>query len=139
MALKRDRKRKAWVIVLDSANPAAHEEILARAEVGQPLAALPPRTSIDKVLAVVDALVQVYLWRDAEDRMRFLKPVEPRKPETAYGRAQKHDWGQQVMGGFNPYIEAFRVDDLRLVTDIETGQTSFEYTRRPAFVPPHIG
>ncbi|MFT4281300.1 hypothetical protein [Microbacterium sp.] len=123
------------MIVLDSANPLAHSDVYAGVDAEQPLAVLPPRTSVDKVLAVVDAFVQAFIWRDADDRTRFLTPVNPRKPETAYGRAERHSWGQQVMGGVNPYIEAFQVDDLQVVTDPETGASRFEYTRRPVQRP----
>jgi hypothetical protein len=138
MATKRGRKRKAWVIILDSANPPAHQDVFERIERDQPLAVLPSRTSTDTVLVVVDSLLQAFIWRDGDDRTRFLTRVDPKKSETSYGRAQKHDWGQTVMGGTNPYIEAFRVDDLQVVTDTETRRSRFEYTRTPIQRPHHL-
>lgn len=36
----------------------------------------------------------------------------------------------QVHGGIDPYIEAFKVNDLVVVTDQETGDERFEFTRQ---------
>lgn len=123
MPEKRGRKRKAWVIVYDNPRPPYRGERYGGVEPGEPLVVLSSRTDIHKIQLVVDALVQALTVTYVEDKEDYL-----RKPPV-HGKAEIHAWGQQVMGGTNPYIEAFRVDDLRVVTDTETGATRFTFTR----------
>ncbi|MFI8632159.1 hypothetical protein ACIGEP_06165 [Microbacterium sp. NPDC077663] len=131
MPEKRGPKRKAWVIVYDDPRGPFRDSRYGVAEPGEPLAIFPSRTPIERIMAAVDALVQALTVTYVEDRIDYLK-------KDVYGRAEKHGWGQQVMGGTNPYIEAFRVEDLRLVTDTETGATRFEFTRQPPDAPRHL-
>lgn len=87
------------------------------------------------MLLVVDAFVQAYLWTTADDRLRFASRIDRNEPSTAYGRATIEGLNRQIMGGHNPYIEAFQVRDLQLVTDSETGASHFTWTREPAPSP----
>lgn len=122
------RKRKAWVLTIGSANPPAHPDVFDRFEPGQVLAVLPSRTPSERVAFAVDALVQTLLFNDPEDQVAWLTR------DGAPYRAERHNSrnGTQVMGGHNPYIEAFVVEDLRVTADPETGRGRFEFTRPTA-------
>lgn len=89
----------------------------------------PSRTSKAVIQRVVDAFVQNFA-SSASDMADYLK-----KGGAPY-KAEVHAFGQEVMGGYNPYVEAIQVDDLRVVTDTETGVECFEFTRRPPFGRP---
>lgn len=131
MTLKRGPKRKAWIIIADAPRPPFQDQVFGGVAPGNPLAVFPARTNMRTLRAVVDAFVQNFL-RYPSDMVAYLTR------DGAPYRAQEESWGQQVMGGFNPYVEAIRVDDLRVVMDTETGEEHFEYTRRPPIVPHHL-
>lgn len=79
-------------------------------------------------MPVIDGFVQ-FIMNSPDDMLPYLKPKD------APCRAEKHDYGRQAMGGYDPYIEAIYVDDLTLCVDTETGKRWFDYTRRPAELP----
>lgn len=126
----RSRKRKAWVVTYDDPRPPYQGQEFGGVEPGQPLAVYDSRLGVNRLLIVVDAFVQSFS-RSPEDMAQYLQPGAP------YA-AKVEGWGQQVMGGYNPYVEAFRVDDLTVVTDTDTGEQRFEYTRRPPTRPRYI-
>lgn len=127
MTLTRGSRRKAWVIVVDTPRPPVEDPLLGGAAAGEVIAVFPPQWGISRLVPIVDAYVQ--LLCSPADKDAYLKP------RTAPYAAEVVAFGQQVSGGYNPYVEAFRVDDLVLVEDSETGRTSYAYTRRPAFTP----
>ena len=123
------KKRKAWVITIDSPRRTKSGEIRFDLLPGVPLAVLPVRTPIREVMRVVDGFAQL-LNGYPSDMVDYLK-----KDGAPYA-ARKTQWGQEVEGSHSPhYVQAFRVDDLRAVVDAESGQERFEYTRRPAVKP----
>lgn len=127
MALTRGSRRKAWVIVVDTPRPPIEDPQLGGAPAGEVIAVFPPLWGIDRLVPIVDAYVQ--LLCSPADKHAYLKPGK------APYAAEVVAFGQQVSGGYNPYIEAFRVDDLVLVEDSDTGRTSYDYTRQPAITP----
>lgn len=126
MTLTRGPKRKAWVIIADTPRPPYQDRTFGGVPPGVPLAVFPSRTSKAVIQRVVDAFVQNFA-SSASDMADYLK-----KGGAPY-KAEVHALGQEVMGGYNPYVEAIQVDDLRVVTDTETGAEYFEFTRRPPF------
>ena len=123
MTTTRSRKHKAWVVVADQPRPPFQEIVFGGVPPGVPLAVFPPRLTTEKIRLVVDAFVQNFN-ATADDMADYLKR------EDAPYAAKVHSWGQTVTGGFNPYVEAFRVDDLQVVIDHETGERRFKFTRK---------
>lgn len=128
MTLRRGPKRKAWIIIADAPRPPFQDRVFGGVSPRTPLAVFPSRTSTKVLRAVVDAFVQSF--------NDFPSDMESYLTRAGAPYAAKDEaWGQQVMGGYNPYVEAIRVDDLRVVTDVDTGDEHFEYTRRPPTIP----
>lgn len=117
------------MITIDSPRPASQGEIRFDLQPGVPLAVLPVRTPVKEIERVVDGFAQL-LNGYPSDMIDYL-----RKGEAPY-KARTAQWGQEVEGSHSPhFVQAFKVDDLRVVTDPETGQDKFEYTRRSAVRP----
>jgi hypothetical protein len=127
MRERKSTKRKAWVVAYDEPRPPFRGQRFCGVEPGEPLAVFDSRLAPARLLLVVDAFVQNFFGypSDMTDYVRRAAPYA----------AKVEGWGQQVIGGFNPYVEAFRVDDLCVVTDTDTGEERFEYTRRPLTTP----
>lgn len=124
MAMRRSRKRKAWVIVADRPRAPYADQVFGGVAPGVPLAVFPSRTPFAVVQGVVDAFAQNFSGYPS-DMIDYLRR------EGAPYSARREGWGQEIMGGYNPYVEAFRVDDLQVVTDTDTGEERFTFTRRP--------
>jgi hypothetical protein len=120
--LTRSRPRPAWIVVYDEPRPPIKDVVFGGVPPGQPLAVFPSTWGIDRLLPVVDAFVQSFSMAPSEKTGYLPRGHKP------YA-AERHNWGREIMGGYNPYIEAFRVPDLTVVHDDETGGERFEYTR----------
>lgn len=123
------KKRKARVIVIDSPRRTEPGDIRFDLQPGVPLAVLPVRTPSREVKRVVEGFAQL-LDGYPSDMVDY-----PRKDGGPY-KAKVTQWGQEVEGSHSPhFVQAFKVDDLRVIADAETGQERFEYTRKPAVRP----
>lgn len=131
MAIEKSKPRKAWIIIADEVRNPHMAEAVRQFEPKQPLAIFPWRWGLDRLLPTIDGFVQ-FIGNSPDDMVTYLKPKEVPYP------AKKEAWGQQAMGGYDPYIEAIRVDDLTLCLDTESGNRWFEYTRKPPVVPKHL-
>lgn len=131
MTIERTEPSKAWIIIADKPRSSYMAESIREITAGQPLAVFPPTWGLDRLLPIVDGFVQ-FIMNSPEDMLPYLKSKD------APYRAQKEAWGQQAMGGFDPYVEAISVGDLRLCTDTESGENWFEYTRIAPQKPGHL-
>lgn len=131
MTIEKSKPRKAWIIIADEARNPHIAESIVPIKPKQPMAVYPPQWKLDRLLPIIDGFVQ-FIGNSPDDMLPYLKP------QTAPYRAEAHAWGQQAMGGYDPYIEAIRVDDLTLCLDTESGNRWFEYTRKPPVVPKHL-
>lgn len=131
MAIEKNKPRKAWIIIADEVRNPYIAESIVPIKPKQPMAVYPPQWKIDRLLPIIDGFVQ-FIMNSPDDMLPYLKPKD------APYRAETHSWGQQAMGGYDPYIEAIYVDDLTLCVDTETGERWFEYTRLPPTTPRHL-
>ena len=80
------------------------------------------------MIPIVDAFVQVQ-YSSMSDRLDYRKMSNVPYPAKVVG------YGREIEGGYNPTIVAFKVADLQVHTDDDTGAESVTYTRVPATKP----
>lgn len=121
----------AWIIVAVERKPSPNDVSYGNVPLGTPIAVLPMETPVEAVRTAVDTLVQcLSLNRYPSDLIPYIT-----EGRSAPYQARTAAWGQQVHGGFDPYVEAFRVDDLVVVTNQETGEERFDFTRNTPVKP----
>lgn len=131
MSINKTQPRKAWIIVADKIRNQNMAEASMKFKPNQPLAVFPPQWGVDKLLPIIDAFVQ-FISNSPTDMIDYARPNQ------APYLAQKEAWGQEGMGGYDPNVYAIHVDDLVVCTDAETGESWFEYTRKPSTRPRHL-
>ncbi|GAA3737672.1 hypothetical protein GCM10022239_11720 [Leifsonia bigeumensis] len=120
--------RAVWVVMVEPPTPPIDDPMLGGHPAGTPLALFPPRWGIDKLLPVVDSFVQL-LDPNLVDKLDYRQMSHVPYPARVVG------YGMEVEGGWNPTVVAFKVQDLQVFTEDETGIESVTFTRVPPSAP----